>query len=60
MFALSAFANYIHKVREYHRVENELLKLDDKSLKDIGIVRSQINAVARSVFTEDHKDPRSA
>jgi uncharacterized protein YjiS (DUF1127 family) len=45
MFIMSLFANAQHKLAEWrhrHQAYSELMRLDDRSLADIGIHRSEI------------------
>ncbi len=51
MVILSSLADYLHRVADYRRTRRLLNDLDDRLLADIGIQRSDIDAVARRGFT---------
>ena len=54
--ARNAFARW----REQQRAYAELIALDDRSLADIGIHRSQIPAMVEAMYQSAHADPVKA
>lgn len=51
MVILSSLADYLRRVVDYRRTRRQLNDLDDRLLADIGIRRSEIDAIARRGFT---------
>lgn len=47
-------AESYRKAKQAHNTYVELIRLSDKELKDIGISRSDITAIANEVFYDDY------
>lgn len=63
--AMEAFAHFVRQAYEAHQVKarerstiNELRALDDRVLKDIGVRRSDISSIARTLAQNPGVDPR--